>query len=117
MFCSATCRKLQRKSKLPNERLIKTFTNGAAGELFAALDLLKNGYHVFRNISPNGPFDLIAMKYNKLIKIEVRSGMFTNTYKLNKRNDKYKLGRDFDVYALVSYDGAVEYHPKEVIEP
>lgn len=48
-------------------------TTGAISELLVAIDLLSKCYHIFRSESPNSPCDLIAVKNNICIKIEVRT--------------------------------------------
>lgn len=44
------------------------------GELRVSADLIEKGFFVYRNVSPNGPFDLFAYKKGLELKIEVRKG-------------------------------------------
>lgn len=44
---------------------------GAYGELQACVWLLERGYEVYRNVTPNGKFDIIAIKDNEIRKIDV----------------------------------------------
>lgn len=53
-------------------------SKGAYNEIVATAWLLKNGYSVFRNISPNGPVDLVAIKNSEVTLIDVKAA---NAYK------------------------------------
>ena len=46
---------------------------GAANELGATLWLLNQGYEVFRNVSQHGDTDLIALRYSRMIRIDVKA--------------------------------------------
>ena len=62
---------------------------GAKNELVVAADLIEKGFNVFRSLTPNAPFDLVAYRNKRLYRIEVK------TAKLNsdgtRRNQQYKL--------------------------
>ncbi len=45
---------------------------GAKNEMIATVWLLEQGYDVFRNVSPNGPVDIIAMKDGKTLLFDVK---------------------------------------------
>ncbi len=47
---------------------------GALAELLAISWLLKQGYEVYRNVSPHGLCDIIGEKNDKIIKIDVKTG-------------------------------------------
>lgn len=47
---------------------------GATSELLAAADLLRQGYEVFRALSPSASCDLIAMKAGTTYRVQVRTG-------------------------------------------
>jgi Holliday junction resolvase len=47
---------------------------GAAYELVAASDLIKRGFAVFRNLSPNGFIDLLAIKKGAIYRVQVKGG-------------------------------------------
>jgi Holliday junction resolvase-like predicted endonuclease len=47
---------------------------GAHSELVACKWLLEQGYEVFRNISPFGLMDIVAIKGDEVLKIDVKSG-------------------------------------------
>jgi hypothetical protein len=48
-------------------------TIGALSELLACAWLLNKGYQVFRNVSPNGPYDLVAFKGPEELRIDVKT--------------------------------------------
>lgn len=46
---------------------------GAKNEMIATVWLLEQGYYVFRNVSPNGPVDIVAMKGGKTFLFDVKA--------------------------------------------
>ncbi|MBD9542934.1 hypothetical protein IB276_26155 [Ensifer sp. ENS04] len=56
-------------------------TKGAISEHLATAFLLSSGYDVFRNVSPNGRADLLAVNWSKdeTIRVDVKSEAFTLT--------------------------------------
>jgi hypothetical protein len=75
---------------------------GAYNELLATTWLLQNGYYVFRNVSPHGLVDLIAMKDNQLILIDVKASNIYNGKYMGRTltDDQISLG----VKVLTVYD-------------
>lgn len=120
-FCSSNCRREYRLAELGIlYKLPKTSTDGSLGKALATADLLRRGYHVFENVSHFGPCDLVAIKEAKVVRVEVKSSSviedlysYKNTRKSQK--GKYLLGRDFDVFSFISYDGKIEYFPEGVV--
>lgn len=56
------------------ENFTSTGSKGAFGELLVSADLLKQGFHVFRSVSPNCPCDLIAMDFmGRVSRVEVKT--------------------------------------------
>lgn len=49
-------------------------TVGAWAELVAAIDLMGRGFDVYRAVAPHAPFDLVAHKQGRLLRVEVRTG-------------------------------------------
>lgn len=79
-------------------------------ELRVSTDLLSKGFHVFRNVSPSGPCDLIAFKDDRILRVEVCTG-----YR-NRRTDKVmwpnkKDGYVFDILAICIGE-EVHYKPE-----
>lgn len=58
------------------EKCKNTGKKGAVSELAACIWLLSNNYEVFRNVTPNGKIDIVAVKGDELIKIDVKSAHF-----------------------------------------
>lgn len=50
---------------------------GAYSELIACAWLLEQGYQVFRNVSPSGPYDIIAIKGPEELRVNVRTIRFS----------------------------------------
>ena len=55
-----------------SEKDLKAKHKGSHAELKAAAWLLEQGYEVFKNVSPHGEIDLIAIKGNEIRKIDVK---------------------------------------------
>ncbi len=90
-----------------------TGTLGAISEHKIIIDLLSQGFMVFRNCSPTGSTDLIALgrgEYQKPLRIEVRTVMkFENS---GKAKPKYQLKKHFDHYAKIhKVTGEIRYVP------
>jgi hypothetical protein len=118
-WCSNRCRldavKAQRKEVYveqtgysykpsPNEQ-------GALSELRVVADLLARGYMVFRNCSPSGAIDLIAVPHGEkqsTLRIQVKTSPNLDTVPCE---NKYYLEVHFDHYALVNYKGEIKYLP------
>lgn len=74
---------------------------GARFEIIIAADLMRQGWTVFRSLSPIGRTDLIALKHNALVKIQCRSTL----------NSWPKAFEGNDVLAVVdSGGGPVRYY-------
>ena len=68
------------------------------GELLVSADLLKKGYEVFRALSPGCSCDLVAMKNEKLIRVEVK------TRQKSQGSFSFKTKKKADLLALVMGD-------------
>lgn len=72
--CSIACREIF-DGKFSNlEKKLSPPTTGAVSELMVSVDLLKKGYAVFRALSPACFCDLIAIKNEETLLVEVRTG-------------------------------------------
>jgi hypothetical protein len=90
--------------RVPGVRL-SSQTCGAAAELLVTADLMFRGWVVYRAVSPNAPWDLMACKGDKTLRIEVRSGTRSGTGRL-----AYSApARPFDVLAIVDVQKMIEY--------
>jgi PD-(D/E)XK endonuclease len=63
----------KKRVKIVPEHKASHSSRGAASELRACASLLEAGYHVFRSLSPACPFDLVAQKDGKFLRVEVKS--------------------------------------------
>lgn len=81
---------------------------GAHSELVACAWLLGRGFEVFRNVSPHGPYDLIAIQGPKVLHIDVKS---------DTRNSQGYRRRTIPppgiVYLLVDPEGRIESIPED----
>lgn len=101
--CSEDCRKISLKDK----GLLPTATVGALSELTASVDLMKKGYHVFRALSPSCPHDLVIIKDDKTITIQVRTASIlpSGIIFCNKSN------MTSDILAMVIGTENIQYEP------
>jgi len=86
---------------------MNTQQQGSIGELKVAADLMEKGYFVFTEISNNSRIDIIAMKDNKLTRIQVKAYNEKNGFvevrsgKRGLKDYKYEYEKDdFDLVAL-----------------
>ena len=87
-------------------------TKGALGELAVSSDLMKRGYEVFRALSPDAAFDLIASKGAMLLRIECRCGTFhAKTGKISFAKTQPRSGRVLPDHYAVVLSGQIVYEP------
>jgi Holliday junction resolvase len=76
---------------------------GARFEILIAADLMRQGWTVFRSLSPIGKTDLIALKQNSLVRIQCKSTLNSWTEAFNGN----------DILAVVdAHGGPVRYFAK-----
>lgn len=100
-FCSNRCGKEFRKYAYQrlNKRLgIPSSTVGAIAELMVATDLMRQGFDVFRALSPSCSCDLAVLVHNTLFRVEVRTGSRTNN------GPRAGMSGNYDIHALVLHD-------------
>lgn len=121
-YVSAVLSKAQRKAgRLPRIRPAPQWTNhfggsqplptaiiGAAGELFAAATLLRQGIPTYRAQAPACPADLVIDVHGTLLRVEVRSAKRGPDGHL--RYSTPQSGR-YEVLALVEPSGVVTFRP------
>jgi hypothetical protein len=100
-------KQLQLINQTPYESAPTNF-KGTLSELIVAADLMKKGYHVFRNLAPHG-LDLIAYGQNKeMLRIEVTTGRYyPDGNILFERHEKSSF--NWDYVGVGMPDGAVFY--------
>lgn len=116
-FCSLKCRQAHTAETYRPINFLQarcTADKGAMCELLAGAHLMRNGYQVFRSLSPSAECDLIAIRDNSLLRVEVKSGSFsfagTLSYPTPKDGSKYDVllvvdAVSGDVYSLPGMDG------------
>lgn len=72
---------------------------GAANELLVAADLTLRGYAVYRAVSPSAPFDLVAVKGEAILRVEVRASRERSDGTLYPYT---KVSDVCDIYAFVA---------------
>ena len=97
-YCSDDCkhaRERQEYYKLnPPSGLAKS-TVGAISELRVAVDLLRRGYSVFRSMSPACPCDLIILKNQHVLRVEVKTAFLSprggTMYAHPRKHEEYDI--------------------------
>ena len=74
---------------------------GARNEIICALDLLRQGFVVYRNIAAHGIVDLLAWKRGQVVRVQVKSEV-----------GRHGLRRN-DVLAVVNHDGLLRYRVRQ----
>lgn len=90
---------------------LKIDSVGAMAELLVTVDLLRQGFDVYRSVSSNGAFDLIAVSRDcRLCRIEVKSAVMKRG---SRRFNRARFDRaKHDVLALVFLrQQEIEYSP------
>lgn len=112
-FCNYKCSSTYIKKRKTTYDL-PTGTIGAMAELVVSVDLMKQGYDVFRALSPSCDCDILAIRDGELHKYEVRTGQY---YENNNGGIKIIYGRTRikgKLIAVVTHvDGKVHYFGEE----
>jgi len=104
------------KTKVSNRIVLGSGAKGAISEHIATAWLLSQGFDVFRNVSPNGRADLLALDWvtDKTIRVDVKSAGFSLTQdspRAAKARGTHALNRGFDVqYLIVDEKGDCEWY-------
>jgi Holliday junction resolvase-like predicted endonuclease len=64
---------------------IGTGKKGAIAEIRAAIWLVEQGFDVYRNVMPNGVFDLIAIRGDEILKVDVTTILCNNAVHRKKQ--------------------------------
>lgn len=122
IYCSKKCGKdvliARYYHRQPRAINIPSGTTGAMHELKVAVDLMNNGYNVFRALSPACPCDLAVLIDGRLVLVEVTTGFKLVSGRITHghlgKNDSGK----YDILAIVFYDNSIIYRPtiEEFIE-
>jgi hypothetical protein len=83
---------------------------GTIGELVVIIDLMKKGYHVYRNIVHSSYCDLAVVNGKTLLRVEVKTGFYSPTgllcYPSCDKKDRY------DHLAVWTKSGGLVYIPE-----
>ena len=113
-YCNDRCSADFQNAKVRQHNSVSNLsrsTTGALHELVASIDLMRQGYEVFRALSPATSCDLIILKAHKLLRVEVRTAQKPiNSNKLQWHYSEKDVGRS-DVLALVVDSKTVIYLP------
>lgn len=96
-------------------------TKGAISEHIATAWLMRQGYDVFRNVSPNGRADLLAVDWAKdeTIRVDVKSQGYesvTDSARASAQSEKRDLNAGFDIrYLVVQDDGSCDWYSDTAI--
>lgn len=120
LVCSDECRlnwALGKSRRFSLDRL-SNGTVGAISEMVVAVDLMKKGYAVFRSLSPACFCDLMAVKGDSSLRVEVKTGYESETGRVHFP----KSNRPFDILATyvreterIVYYGQ-DYKPSPLLE-
>jgi PD-(D/E)XK endonuclease len=109
-YCGWRCRQNHRNdveirfsSSMPKKSV------GAKSELLVCCDLLSKGYEVFRNVSAHGSCDLIAVKKETILRIEVKTGHIRTSGNIGYSKP---YSNKFEVLAVVIPGKKVVYKPE-----
>lgn len=112
-FCSMKCKRQkakndwrqanQKKHNLPSASI------GAIHEYLVGIDLLRRGFHVFRALSPSSPGDLAVLVGDRLLLVEVTTGIRLKTGTLSYPKHS---NQQFHSLAVVEHSGTITYIPE-----
>lgn len=112
-YCSEKCRKQKAKERYAAQNAHKsglpTGTVGALHELRVCADLLAQGFHVFRSMSPSCPCDLAILRDTQLLRVEVRAGHKSVAGRVRCSWDRLEYA---DVLAVVLGSGKIIYQTR-----
>ncbi len=108
-YCGSTCKNASHAERYfsPHGSVVDKQASGALSEMIVCSDLLRKGYHVYRNVSASGPCDLIATRSEDLIRVEVKSGYLLPSGKLSY--PKPRPHYTYDILAVVLRDDSLRY--------
>jgi len=115
VYCSDACMRAgnRRAYREANpKRPFTTATTGAIHELLVSADLLQRGFAVFRALSASCPCDLAVLQGDRLLRVEVTSGVYQKGGGVNY--PPHPPDR-FDVLAVVTRDQRIHYFPESAL--
>lgn len=85
--------------------------HGARGEMMACIWLLNNGYEVFRNISAHGEIDLVAIKDQEILKLDVKSSIKLDKGARFLLKDSQVKNGVVPIYVFSNGECRIDYQP------
>lgn len=114
VYCSRECSNAYSYKQSPYRGVLPTGTVGAISEMIICADLAKRGFDIFRAISPNCFCDLVAIKGDKNLRVEVRTGQ---TGRNGKTNFIKKAHGKIDFFAVYfPEDDNISYFTYDLID-
>ena len=115
IFCSKKCKQQEISERYAalNQRSLSLScgTVGALSELLAAAELMRQGYEVFRALSPSCSCDLAVLLEKRLLRVAVRTGHRNIQGRLDAAVNESEVHRH-DVLAIVDLtENKVEFRP------
>lgn len=119
-FCSPVCRtsfhrKYNHCPDIERDNNLTTATIGSIHEYQVSVDLMRRGWQIFKALSPNGPVDLVAIKADRILRVQVTKG---SKYKSeSKRTERICHGKGkngsgrYDLLAISMVSGEIVYIP------
>ena len=115
-YCSKKCK--MNSERRPYSRFCLTdlapATVGAIAELMACVDLMKNGYEVFRAMSPASNCDILGIKDGVVHLYEVRTGSYIKTEKGKKLVWQNRKSEGKEMIVITYEDGAIHFIPGNI---
>lgn len=118
VYCSKRCGNVVRLAReAPSVTLgLCAGDVGTVGELIVSADLIMHGWQVFRAISPAATCDIVAMKGDQVIRVEVKKAQRLKRDPSLVNHGRALRGR-YDVLALWFSDLTINYSPGLPSEP
>lgn len=111
-LCSKVCKREFYKTVYGNfGSPLTSATIGSIAELAVSVDLLKKGFAVFKALSPSCYCDVIAVKKDMELKLEVRTGyrLLNGDLTFPMKLSKYDLGNISGFAVMEKHTGNISY--------
>jgi PD-(D/E)XK endonuclease len=92
------------------ENKLSPLKTGAMSELKVCADLMNKGFDVFRAVAQNASCDIVAIRNNQVIRVEVRTTSESDNGNIRQAIKSVDVGRS-DCYAWVTENG-ITYEPE-----
>ena len=108
-FCSIDCQSayVKKNRVLVYDESVPLKLRGSISELQVCIDLLLMGFEVYSSVSLNARCDLVAIKGDVVLRVEVKTAMYISGVPKARGSATNR----FDVLAMVVRGGTVTYSP------